>query len=298
MSRVHPFACLLLGAATLTLPLAAQSNLPRTLVWEQALRGSEEQELRWPVAVAASSAEELAVADAFEPRLMIFVKVGVSWQLRETVPLPEPPAAIAWDGRRYVATLRHGGGLVALDGPQLAVSQLDLPSDVVPGSIGSPRDGTLLVHDSAGERILRLSARGEIDLEVPIDGHVTALASAPDGGFYTAEAQSATIRRHNAEGLVVNTFEVPGEGPVPAWPVAIAVDAGGSLAVVDRHGARLLLFDGEGRAIGVGSRKGWEPGLLLRPRAVTFLPGGRLLVADEGNGRAQIFRRSDRGAGP
>jgi len=39
-------------------------------------------------------------------------------------------------------------------------------------------------------------------------------------------------------------------------------------------------------------------GLLLFPAGVARLPGGLLLVADEGNGRAQIFRRSDAGQVP
>jgi hypothetical protein len=60
----------------------------------------------------------------------------------------------------------------------------------------------------------------------------------------------------------------------------------------------VLVLDAAGQVAGVGSRKGSEPGLLLFPAGIARLPGGLVVVADEGNGRAQLFRRSAQGAGP
>jgi DNA-binding beta-propeller fold protein YncE len=77
--------------------------------------------------------------------------------------------------------------------------------------------------------------------------------------------------------------------PVPAWPSGLAVAPGGTVYVADRHGHRLLVLDAAGRPTGVGSRKGWEEGLVLFPAGLALLPDGTLLVADEGNGRVQAF---------
>ena len=85
---------------------------------------------------------------------------------------------------------------------------------------------------------------------------------------------------------------------MPAWPTGLAAEPGGNLLVVDRHAGRVLVLDANGQVAGVGSRKGWEPGLLLFPAGIARLPGGAVVVADEGNGRAQLFRRSAAGTGP
>ena len=80
--------------------------------------------------------------------------------------------------------------------------------------------------------------------------------------------------------------------------MGLAAEPGGNLLVVDRHAGRVLVLDANGQVAGVGARKGWEPGLLLFPAGIARLPGGAVVVADEGNGRAQLFRRSAAGASP
>lgn len=276
----------------------AQINLPKILAWDKTLRGTDEEHLHWPVAVAAASTEEIAVADAFGPRVLLFRKTGISWELDRTASLPAVPIALTHDGRRYVAALREGQGLVALEGPQLLQRRIAVPPGVVPGPIAAQPDGSLLVYDSADGSVLKMTAAGDVASEVSIDGHITALAVAPDGGFYVAVGDEASIQRHHADGHLLARWQLPGEGPVPAWPSAIAVEPGAGVAVVDRHGARILVIDNEGRMLGSGSRRGWEPGLLLFPSAIVRMPDGRFVIADQGNGRAQIFRRTDRGALP
>jgi hypothetical protein len=287
------FAVVASAALTATPTAFAQVNLPKILAWDQSLRGAEEQRLRWPVAVAAGSTDEIAVADAFDPKVLLFRKIGISWELDRTALLPAVPVALTHDGRRYIAALREGHRLIALEGPQLMQRRITVPQGVVPGPIAARTDGSLLLYDAAAGRVLELASGGEVAGEVKIDGHVTALAAAPDGGFYVAIGDGAGIQRHHADGELVARWKLPQDGPVPAWPAAIAVVPGEGVAVVDRHGARVLLIDNDGRALGSGSRRGWEPGLLLFPSAIARLPDGSFVVADQGNGRAQIFRRTD-----
>jgi hypothetical protein len=290
-------ALLLLLSACLTAapPVAAQARLARILIWEQSLLGTDKEGVRWPVAVAAASSEEVAVADAHGSRLLIFRKAGVSWQLARSLSLPEAPVAVAHDGHRYVVSLRGKGGLVALEGEQMLQRKIGVPGGIVPGALAALSDGAIFVHDFARGRVLQLSPEGALARDIRVEGHVTALAATPGGSVYVALGDEAAVLRYDASGRQDARWEIPGEGPVPAWPSGLAVEPGGDVAVVDRHGYRILVYDASGTAVGVGSRKGWEPGLLMFPGGIARLPDGRLLVADQGNGRVQIFRRADRG---
>lgn len=274
-------------------PTAAQVGPPRALTFMESVKGTEEIELRWPVAVAAASAEEFAVADAYGPRLLRFRRVGVSWQLDGSAPLPGVPRDLSWDGERYVASLRQGKGLVALEGPELTPEQLPLPPEVVPGPLAVHANGDLLLGDVARHRVLRLSSAGEVRSEVEVPAGITALAATPAGGFLAAVAAEGAVLAFDAAGNQSATWTLPPSDLVPAWPVGLAVESGGDVFVVDRHGGRLLVLDATGQVIGQGSRWGWEPGLLHYPARLTRLPDGLIVVADEGNGRAQIFRRID-----
>jgi DNA-binding beta-propeller fold protein YncE len=96
----------------------------------------------------------------------------------------------------------------------------------------------------------------------------------------------------DAGGEVEEEWDVPGLTPVPAWPTALAVDSLGNLFVVDRHGGRVVVMDSRGRERGFGGRRGWTEGLLLFPTSIALIPDGRVAVADQGNGRVQVFSAS------
>jgi DNA-binding beta-propeller fold protein YncE len=269
---------------------AAQASAPRLFVWETVLDGEEDGEVRWPVAVAAASAEELAVADAFGPRLLRFRKDALAWKLERSVPLPGAPVDLAWDGTRYVASVR-GEGLVAFEGEDLLQRRVPLPDGVVPGALAAPATGGLLVYDVAGGRVIGPGGGAG----VPVAGRVTALAASPGGGFHAAFGAEGEVARYDAAGQEEARWSLPAEGPQPAWPAGLAVEPGGDVLVVDRHGGRVVILDSGGKVVGLASRKGWDAGLLLFPMGAARLPDGRLVVADQGNGRVQVFRRVDAG---
>ena len=297
----RPILLLLAAGATAGLapvaPASAQVSPLRVLAFQEALKGTDEVSLRWPLAVAAASDEEVAVADASGPRLLRFRKVGVSWQLDRTVPMGGAPAGLAWDGRRYVASLRQGGGLVAFEGADLAERRLPLPRGVVPGAVAAGPGGSLLLFDAAKRSVLRLSPEGAASGEVAVGGDVSALAATAAGGFFAAVPAEGAVRSFDASGKLSATWKLPASEQVPAWPSGLAAEPGGNVLVVDRHAGRVLLLDASGQVAGVGARRGWEPGLLLFPAGIARLPGGTVLVADEGNGRAQLFRRTGSGTG-
>jgi NHL repeat len=284
----------LLGVAA----LPAQSGVPRVLAWEETLPESDTLEIRWPVAVATSPGGEIAVADAHGPMLSVFRQVGVSWQLLATAALPATPVALAWSGDRLVAALREGEGLVAFAGPDLELQRLPLPIGLVPLALAARPDGGLWVYDAHGGRVVALGADGAVGVSVPLAERVGGLASTATGGFLATVPEAAAVLRYDENGERDARWLVPGDDPEPAWPVAVTVDRGGRAVVVDSHGSRIVVLDTEGRAVGLGSRRGWEPGLLFSPGAIALLPDGRVVVGDAGNGRVQIFRPTDRGAEP
>jgi len=172
------------------------------------------------------------------------------------------------------------------------------PKDAELGPIAAWPDGRLLAYDYVGKSVIELSSEGMLKAIVEIDGRVTALATASNGGFYVALGQEGSVLRYDASRQLESVWQIPAAGPVPAWPAALAVEPGGDILIVDRHGSRVLVLDVGGKPVGIGSRRGWERGLLLFPNAIARLGRGRLLVSDTGNGRVQIFRRSDSETAP
>ncbi len=300
MTRTIPLLLVAGAAAGLAAshPALAQVGPPRVLVFQEELRGTEKVPVAWPLAVAGASDVEVVVADASGPRLLRFRKVGVSWQLDRAVPIGGAPAGLAWDGRRYVASLRQGAGLVAFEGEDLGQRRLPLPRGVVPGALAAGPGGGLLLYDAAKRSVLRLSAEAAVVGEVAVGHDVAALAGTAAGGFFAAVPAEGSVLHFDAGGKLAATWTLPAFERVPAWPTGLAAEPGGNLLVVDRHAGRVLVLDAAGQVAGVGSRKGSEPGLLLFPAGIARLPGGLVVVADEGNSRAQLFRPSAAGAGP
>ncbi|MCM2268494.1 MAG: hypothetical protein NDJ75_00150 [Thermoanaerobaculia bacterium] len=296
--RLLSLAAAALALAIAAGPTAGQSLSRRLLRYAAVIDGAPERPLRWPVAVAAGAADELAVADAFDNRLVVFYRLGAGWPVRREVPLAAPPAAVTWADGRFLVALRGDAGLVAVEGgeseaPPAAVA---LPDGIVAGRLATASDGTVVVWDSRGRRVVWLQ-RGAIAAQAPIEESVTGLGSDLAGGVWAAIGERGELRRFDREGRPVAVWKVPADGPVPAWPVGVVAEPGGRLFVLDRHRHRIVVLDGSGQSLGLGSGMGWEPGQLLFPDGIARLSGGALLVSDGGNGRAQLFEPTGPGAG-
>ncbi len=278
-------------AGALAAPALAQQLAQRLLRYAAVVDGPAERPLRWPVAVAVGGADEIAVADAHGNRLLILHRVGSGWPLRREVALPAPPAALAFVGGEYLAVLRGAGSeLLAVRGGESAAEprRLALPDGIVAGRIAASSDGALLVWDARRGRVAKLQGSSVV-AQAGIAGNVTALASDGAGGFWVGIGERGVLERFDGEGRPAGRLRVPSESPVPPWPAGVVVEPGGRLFVLDRHQHRVVVLDGEGRLLGLGSGKGWEPGQLYFPDALARLPDGALLVSDGGNGRTQLF---------
>lgn len=281
-------------AALLLVPAAnGQRAVPRILAWEEAVEGTMDHPLRWPVAAAAAPDGRIAVADAWQSRLLLFEVGRRGWSVVSSVSLPGVPLSVAHDGGRFVLSLRREAALVAAEGERLLLRPLRVPEGAIPGELAPLPDGGFLMADVAGSRIFSFDARGEVRAAFSVEAAATALAAAPGGGAYLAVPEAAQVRRVGPTGALLATWKVPGVGPAPGWPTGLAALPGGGVVLVDRHGGRILVLDGLGSVLGSGSRKGWDAGLLRFPADVALLPDGRIAVVDQGNGRLQLFRRTD-----
>ncbi len=300
--RIAGPAALLAGAAAALrlvacAPAASLSAAPAAaaplLVWESAAYGSGDGALRWPCGVASAVPGELLVADAFRPRLVLFREASPDWTSERVIPLAGPPTGIAAAGERYVVATRGPSALFAVDRLSWSLRPLPLPEGTVLGALAALPDGTVLAYDAAGNQVLAIAANGGVARRIPAPGRVRAIAPGPDGGIDAAYPDEGRVARLGPDGAVSESWTVPGEGPIRAWPSGLAADRGG-LLVLDRHAGRVVALDARGAAVGSGARAGREAGLLWLPAALTLMPDGRVAVADQGNGRVQIFRRADR----
>lgn len=264
----------------------------RLLAGDGIVQAEGGDELRWPVSVAAASNSEIAAADVYGERLVVFTMRGGGFQLERAVKLPAPPRAVAFDGGRYVVALR-GGKLVAVGVPGYQLRPISLPKGVAAATVAASADGGLWVHDAEAGAVLALTADGKVRGTYKVEGRPGALAASPDGGFYAAFVQGAELRRYSRDGRLLAAWKIAGEPPRPAWPSGLVAD-GGEVLVVDRQAARVLALNASGEVVGVGARRGWEPGQLQAPSGIASLGDGRVVVADFGNGRLQVFRRLEK----
>jgi hypothetical protein len=272
------------------LPGAFAAEETRLFTWDVVVDNEDSSAVRKPTGVAAGSDTELAVIDAHDNRLIVFGYSGTAWTVQQTVNLPGTPLAIAHDGARYMISLREGKGLMAVEGPRHQLRPVSLPVGAVAGVVAAIPGGGFLVHDSAGHQVLSLAPTGKVGDATAVEQGVVGLASARGGGFFVSLPASGEILGYDATGKENNRWSVPSVEPVPAWPVSM-VQIDGDLITLDRHGHRMVLFNSKNQFLGTGARRGWEPGLLLLPSAVAAFPDGRVAVADQMNGRVQIYRR-------
>lgn len=288
MNRRGRISCIVFLLACLPGAFAAEEV--RLFAWDTVVDSEDSSAVGIPTGVAAGSDDELVVVDAHDNRLVVFGFSGTEWTVRQTVNLPATPLAVAHDGTRYLVSLREGKGLMAVEGARHQLRPVSLPAGSVAGVVSAVTGGGFVVHDTAGHKVLTLTPAGKVGSESPVDPGVVGIAAARGGGFFTSRPATGEIVRYDATGRETGRWTVPAVEPVPAWPVSM-VQIDGDLIALDRHGHRLVQFDSKNRFQGIGARRGWEPGLLLFPSAVAAFPDGRVVVADQMNGRVQIYRR-------
>ena len=114
------------------------------------------------------------------------------------------------------------------------------------------------------------------------------LAGHPEGGWVGV----------GTDGYVVGTLRVMPDGEVlplvpmgetsTVHPVSIAPLANGMNVVAERAGDRLIVLGSDGSVRSIGESGSWD-GALWLPGEIHPFSGGRVVVVDQGNHRAQVF---------
>ena len=161
------------------------------------------------------------------------------------------------------------------------------------GGIAVSADGQIWIAHTAGSRVLRVSAAGQIAqelvgdaagtrtrLEQPID-----VAVAPDGTVYVVDLRRRIVQLDGA-GQIVHE-----------WPVEIGLQRGGShlaywqgrVVMSDPDRAQLIVLNPATGQIRYVGGAGAAPGQFQMPVGLAVGPDNRLYVLDSGNARVQVF---------
>lgn len=199
-------------------------------------------------------------------------------------------AAVAPDGSLWVTDPRNGivRHLSPTGGYLGALSGLSTPEGVAL----SPSGGVVYVADTGAGAIMRFSSSGRalgrlgtVALRMPV-----AVAVAPDGSLYVADAGLRRVFELSPSGALLTSWGGPGRRPGRfAEPSGIAVDASGDVFVADRFADRVQKFSSDGHPLAVWGLSGGGPGQLSSPRGLAVNCRGEVLVADTANNRVQVF---------
>jgi len=178
------------------------------------------------------------------------------------------------------------------------------------GQFSSPRglavapDGSLYVADAGNNRIVHLTAQGEVlnawgtfaDVSKGAAPGGTfnepwGVAVGPDGSVYVADTWNYRVQKFTASGQFLTMW---GTGPSDQsngfyGPRGIVVDRQGRVFVADTGNKRIMIFDGNGTLLSQLGGPGLDPGQFDEPVGLALDASGKLYVADTWNQRVQVF---------
>ena len=172
---------------------------------------------------------------------------------------------------------------------------------------GSDLDPVLKL-DPAGALVASFGAGLMIQphgLHVDPDGNVWVTdAQGPDGVDPAREGKGHVVMKFSPAGELLMTLGTPGVGAAGRdtldQPCDVVVAADGTIYVADGHGgqlpgagphttARVVKFAPDGRYLMEWGSHGSGPGRFRTPHAIDLDSRGRVVVADRGNDRLQVF---------
>ncbi len=195
------------------------------------------------------------------------------------------------DGRLVIAE-KGKKGLTLID--MKSKGQLLIPlsykgRDVVVDRIAYT-EGSLYVLDKVRGAVLRLDDNLKVSqvFAAPMGSSGFSDFKVKNGRLWALGVLEKRVYVYGGKAQVLREFDL---GQSVSFPVSLALGKNGSLFVLDRHRAQVMVYDGSGRKKSQFFAKGSGRGKLYYPNEILFDPWGRLCIVDEGNGRIEVFEQ-------
>lgn len=277
---------------------------PYELVASWGTKGDGPGEFNDPTGIAVT-ADEVFVADARNQRIQVFDKQGKFKRAFGQDKLGRPMNLAIAGGRLYVPDyFKDVIHVFTLDGQYRhgikATGELDSP-----GGIAVRPDGSLLVADTYAQRVVHMSANGEILRAWGTPGKVgigpgefsypTDVATAPVGGFYVADGYNDRIQQFGPDDTFVRKWGGPFAinifGPFKGWfatVTSVAVGPDGSLFAADFYNDRIQKFTADGTFLTAFGTPAKGPG--HSEIAIAVDTGGTVWTANFAGNRVERWR--------
>ncbi|WP_029912623.1 NHL repeat-containing protein [Pelobacter seleniigenes] len=244
----------------------------------------------------------LLVADSGGKRVLSYryqqgeVKPDQVYPLPEMFPLMVEPAGngqlYVLDGRAKAIFVLDANGKVKGKYPAKGLPDT---SRIIPRSIRSGSDGTLLVLDIFSARVLIFAGDGQFLRQLPfpaLAGAIADLCMDRQGNIYLLDSVQAAlwVARSGTDQFAPLTV---GMKENMNFPTSLATDNLGNLLLVDKHGSGLAIVGTDGAFAGRRLSMGWSDSNLYYPSQISISDSGDLFIADTANNRIQHFNISE-----
>jgi streptogramin lyase len=182
--------------------------------------------------------------------------------------------------------------------PPVSAGFLDFPAEIKLGAMSAvaidPQDRVYVLH--RGEPpLLAFSADGQY-----LRGWGTGLFKVPhglridrDGHLWTTDNGNHVLRQFDAEGKLLQTLGVEGQGQTGAdgfkSPDDVVFDSQGNFYVADAGNGRIVKLDPAGKFVMQWGKKGKAPGEFATAHSLAIDNQDHIYVGDRGNQRVQVF---------
>ncbi len=259
--------------------------------------------LRDPQGVeCGGKAHALLVADTGNGRVVRYDYLDGAVKGGTEIKVPEATAPLRAqaDSKGVVYILDGKKRRIALVSPEgrfmkyLDPEGLPAPGAFVPKSFRIDPDDNIYLLDILSERVVVLDPAGKHVRQIPFPekyGFISDLAVDRSGTVLLVDSVGA--------GVYAAAKDAKSFSPVAKdmkeymnFPTSIATDARGRIFLGDRNGAGVVILGRDGSFVGRQLSRGWKDGLLQYPADVCVAEDGDVFVADQGNGRIQVFSTS------
>jgi DNA-binding beta-propeller fold protein YncE len=206
--------------------------------------------------------------------------------------------------------LNSKGDIFVLDGKQHRILRLNatgeftgyvepqgLPGPVpswIPKSLAIDSNDNLSVLDVSASRVVILNAEGKFQKQLTLpqtDGFFSDVAVDAQGTIFLLDSVTASVYSAARDAAAFSLLTM-GLKEYVNFPISLAVDRK-RIYVVDQNGGRIAVLGKDGAFQGHKLRMGWKEGELRYPSDICLDDAGKLIIADRGNNRVQVFLREE-----